>query len=632
MFGKGYKQLYGPLCKFHGIENKPQFCFLDRDLINTKMLSEKPEFTIHHESESIHVKRLLTTENYKEIMRKIEKLNLTLFKPKVVTTIFDKYFSRYLWQKIETYLKTKISERHITVRPFGMLETLVGEWNFTGIHDGFVVHKQVQKTGVKRETPLCVNGNHRSAYTVFVCLHGEIKIKLHSTRSPFSENKYGHRATISLIHEMKVRKKKNLISTSSIALKPGDAVIFKQDLIYELTPSFESIDNGKTYLINAEIMLGRTYDVARNLESNPLECMYHVDESTLQQANDDKHFNVVFPNFKASDETAFFDSLHKAIRNEIKPANVKEHLEKCLFLSYKFLETPLRLTKEDQNMIPFTTSVTKERKFSEDFLTNSSYLDYFPIEIWLLIISYISDLRSLRRLVKVFPGLSIFTVYLLIPPLVKQEKSKITFNLDHSKTCWLFKQNKKLARKVMMAYSTVLLGEGLSSDYYLVSFSDGIAKELELCDFLLSFLVKEELASLGDIFKVKQHNPDRKDPNRDLYLSVDRQFMVRFYNMQYFGLDLGSHGCRSFRINHDDSCSGCGGSNCGKSIDYSCSSVPIIEIYGNERYHTLGFGVDVYTLEKHLNLKINQIENEKNPGKDSSYLKLYLNHRVYSSE
>lgn len=94
--------------------------------------------------------------------------------------------------------------------------------------------------------------------------------------------------------------------------------------------------------------------------------------------------------------------------------------------------------------------------------------------------------------------------------------------------------------RVAAVYSIFLLGNTPSDKHYLVNYDKktGNATSVELADLLYSVFTSQPV--LGTIFKVEQQNLHSKDPDYDLYQSVDRQFMATHFNREDLGIDIQS--------------------------------------------------------------------------------------------
>ncbi|MEO0688485.1 MAG: hypothetical protein AAFY76_26320, partial [Cyanobacteria bacterium J06649_11] len=185
------------------------------------------------------------------------------------------------------------------------------------------------------------------------------------------------------------------------------------------------------------------------------------------------------------------------------------------------------LTKSAEDIVPYSS------KYFNPF-------SIFSLEIWYQIICYLQNDKSLRSLCQVFPDLR--------PEMKRAIFGKINPIVDHHSgifTKFSFKNgrfvnsNLEQCIKTSAVYSMFLLGNTPSDTHYMVSYDKKTreAKTVEMNDLIYGVFAEEPV--YGTILKVRQHD-DLKDPIKDLYHSVDRQFMAEHLGREDIGIDLQS--------------------------------------------------------------------------------------------
>ncbi|XP_066924819.1 uncharacterized protein [Clytia hemisphaerica] len=170
--------------------------------------------------------------------------------------------------------------------------------------------------------------------------------------------------------------------------------------------------------------------------------------------------------------------------------------------------------------------------------TNPFYI--FSQEVWHKIMVYLQHDKALQSLCEVFSFLS-------------SERRKILSNqfvpkVDHHSgifTKFPFQNGKFVSEnlerciKVSAVYSMCLLGNEQRNSHYLVNYDRETrnATTAQLKDLLYGVFAEEPVQ--GTFFKVAQRKAN-KNPNEDLYHSVDRKFMSTHFDRDDIGIDLKS--------------------------------------------------------------------------------------------
>ena len=496
-------------------------------------VNEKPcNFEIEkiHGNGVYHIKNVLSASQCKHVIRKAEKLNLQFCcygekRNNSRLVLFDEAFANHLWDVISKPLKDVLGDQKI--QPFGF-DVARGEWNLSGVNEAMRLNrysgKHKEHFGLHRDAPFCPNGDRRSLYTVLIYLNDDFRGG--ETVFHFPKNHSVDFKGLTIQEE--IQSHGNIFTGYdhlTFSPKVGHAVVFKQNLIHEGC-LLNSNDQYK-YVIKTDIMVERCeklgFSPCLEEEENFFKCLGLFREA--------QQYELAGDNSKAN-----------------------ECYERSLSIRYSYPtidmvdKTKLETTKEIENPGGFSFVQAKSEKnhSTQNVLLSSkkkikSACSIFSLEIWHRIMSFIGERYSLENLCEVFPDLRSTMKNVLCPQVVPDllHHSGVFTQFSYQDTDFANGDMDCLAR-VAAVYSMFLLGNTPSEKHYLINYDKerGNATSVEIADLLYSVFTSQPV--LGTLFKVEQQNVHSKDPERDLYHSVDRQFMATHFNREDIGIDVQS--------------------------------------------------------------------------------------------
>ena len=474
-----------------------------------------------------HIRNILSSSQCKHIIGKAEKLNLQFCcygeeRNNSRLVLFDKAFAKHLWNVISEPLKNVLGDEKIC--PFGF-DVTRGEWSLSGINEAMRLNrysgKHKEHFAPHRDAPFCPNGDKRSLYTVLIYLNDDFLGG--ETVFHFPKNLSVDLKGLTIQEEFQIQGSvftgfKHL----TFSPKTGHAVVFKQNLIHEgcLLNS-----NGQyKFVIKTDIMVERLEKLGFSPGLGEQENFFHC-------------LNL------------FREAQQHELAGDGSKSN--ECYERSLSIRYSYPDNDLgktiteNLENRETNFIFVATendvkSTTDSIQFNQATPKSSTCL-IFPLEIWHRIMMFVGDYNSLENLCKVFPFLRGTMKDILfgsvVPDLVHH--SGVFTQFLYQDIGFASGDIDSLAR-VAAVYSIFLLGNTPMEKHYLVNYDkeERKATSVELRDLLYGVFTKEPVH--GTIFKVEQQNMDSKEPERDFYHSVDRQFMATHFNREDLGIDIDS--------------------------------------------------------------------------------------------
>eukprot|EP00111_Clytia_hemisphaerica_P021206 TCONS_00062465-protein len=464
-------------------------------------------------------KNLLSKSQCKKIITKAEKLNFQLCcygeeRNNSRLVLFDENFADFLWKNLSEQFVDKLGDN--PVHPFGF-DASRGNWKLSGINQAMRLNRYSGKNkeffGPHRDAPFCPNGDKRSLYTMLIYLNDDFEggqTILHFPKNISTDTKG---QTIS----KEIQFHGNIFhGFDHISIKPqtGTCLIFKQNILHQGYPLHSESTNYK-YIIKTDIMVER-----------PVKLGFSPPVAELQD---------------------YFECLQ--LFREAQQCELAENTARANDCYEKSLSIRYNYPKEEQ----FEENLPRQhRDFSDvaapdkdnnsmEAIENLSLPNIFSKEIWLKIMKYIVDIKSLNNLCKVFPFLKSEKKKLFFDRVVPETiySSGVYTNFSISQNVNFVNNNMNEFAKVAAVYSMCLLGNAPNDKHYLVNYDRETrsATTVQLRDLLYGVFAEEPVH--GTIFKVAQRKKE-KDPNKDLYHSVDRNYMAKYFDRDDIGIDMQS--------------------------------------------------------------------------------------------
>jgi len=301
--------------------------------------------------------------------------------------------------------------------------------------------------------------------------------------------------------------------------KAGDAVIFKQNILHEGSLLL-SKDKFK-FVIKTDIIVERE---GSGVGFSPSKEESEDFFACLQLFRQAQQYELSFGADKAKANDCYEKSL--SIRYSYPKNNID--------MSYNNPVIPVSLSEN----APKVGSFNAERSMPK--INVNTPWQIFPREVWYTIMLFIGDCKTLQNLCEVFlalvPEMERVLKEILIPKIIYHSGVFTRFKFDYTNIVY---ENLPECSRLVAMYSMFLLGNSPDSTHYLVNYdkSNKEASTVNLTDLLVATAIEKPVR--GTIFKVRQQK-EEKEPNKDLYHSVDRQLMTTYFDRDDFGIDIES--------------------------------------------------------------------------------------------
>ena len=486
--------------------------------------NEKPQIAMNEITKDIYlVDNLLTQSQCASIISKAKKLDLQYCcygeeRNNSRLVLFDEKFADFLWD----YNICEQLEKHIgdaEIHPFGF-DAVRGKWELSGVNQAMRLNRYSGKKkeffGPHRDAPFCPNGDKRSLYTMLIYLNDDFgggETKFYAPKDPSIDTK-------GFTIKEEIEKHGNLedgFTSYTVSPKTGNALIFKQNLIHEGCKLAAS-DKYK-FVIKTDIMVERV----------------------------DKKLGFCPPKHEFDDYQNCLHLFRQAQQHELTGSNqeANECYEKSLSFRYYhpsyLLKSNFSKLKEVNDVpIPETFDSQISMTSTSSIHSQSNPFTIFPQNIWNRIMVLIRNDKAIHSLCEVFPLLNIERkriIFQRVTPKVDHHSgiyTKFSYDNGHFVTASL-----ENCIKVCAVYSMCLLGNTPKDTHYLVNYDKETknATTVQLNDLLYGVFANELVP--GTVFKVAQREKD-KQPNADLYHSVDRKFMTKHFDRDDIGIDVES--------------------------------------------------------------------------------------------
>ena len=494
-----------------------EFRFLNDTCDKSKVQIEQFDST---HKDIYHCSDLLSKEQCDQIISKADDLDFQFCsygeeRNNSRLVLFDEDFSNYIWESINKAFNEMLGDEKI--QPFGF-DVLKGTWKLCGVNEAMRLNRYSGESkeffGPHRDAPFCPNGDKRSLYTILIYLNDDFR----GGETVFHLPENSCIDTKGCTMDEEIEKHGGIENFEHIHFSPkaGDAVIFKQNIIHEGNCLLSK--RKFKFVIKTDIMVEREgFGVGFSPPVEEREDFFEC----LQLFRQAQQFEL---------------SLDP---KENKKANYC--YEKSLSIRYSYPNKHVNITC-DSHEIPVSSNggniSTTEPSLSKIFVKTPWSI--FPKEVWHTIMLFVGDCKTLQNLCEVFPDLlpemERVLKESLIPKLIYHNGIFTKFQFDNTNV--VYESLLECARLVAM-YSMFLLGNSPDTTHYLVSYDKekGEANTVELKDLLVAAAIEKPV--YGTIFKVKQQK-EEKEPNKDLYHSVDRQLMATYFDRDDFGIDLES--------------------------------------------------------------------------------------------
>lgn len=458
---------------------------------------------------------------------------------------FDRSLSDYIWEKLQPIFEFTFTECQLI--PFGF-DVLRGNWEPSGVNEAFRLNQYSCKDedffSVHRDAQYCPSGDNRSIFSIVIYLNDGFvggETVFYFPKYTSASNKKG------LCIEEEIANNEGLengYQKISVQPKCGDCVMFSPNILHE---SLKVKDSGlplSKYIIKTDIMMKRVNNVKLGYNVSPVE------------KND--YFECL-QNFREAQRLEMKGEHNKACKCYEKSLSIR-HLYPTKEMLSEYLENKecfevSNNIASSQDSLLFSSQESIVMESSQESLSRISHPCIFPfcvtMEVWVQIMCYL-EYSDVLNLLYIFPHLKpclrLINESYLMPSVELQDGifTKFTY-----KSFDFVKHNLEACCRVLALYSVYLLGHSSVNKSYTVKYDPETNKVTSVpLKHLFSAVFYEE-PSYGSIFKVKQNNSSLKDETKDLFDSVDRNFMCLRYGKEYFGIDMFEEFRCDIDVNYD---------------------------------------------------------------------------------